>query len=138
MKIVDEKVVEELFETRGWLDEERGDEDEWDVMILHLLAVDHIGFFFLFLIHLSKTTYKFHVFTPFFSIGHTYGPDSSHMKEELGKLDEIFDKVTSKIKLQDEASNSSTLLLLMGDHGYFLFDNSFPMIIIMCVLCVFG
>ena len=46
---MDEKVVEELFETRGWLEKEIGEEDEWDVMILHLLAVDHIGFFLFFL-----------------------------------------------------------------------------------------
>ena len=73
------------------LNRELEDMSSWDVMILHYLGIDHIG--------------------------HTQGPRGSLMGPKQGEYDIILDRIYRTAQAHDAAHNTSTLLVVAGDHG---------------------
>ena len=66
--------------------------NDWDVMILHYLGIDHIG--------------------------HTQGPRGALMAPKQGEYDAIIDRIYSHVSAHDARTpGSSTLLVITGDHG---------------------
>ncbi|XP_056636604.1 GPI ethanolamine phosphate transferase 2 [Diorhabda sublineata] len=61
--------------------------DDWDIMILHYLGLDHIG--------------------------HVYGPFSSFIPPKLKEMDDIVHKIFETIL----STNENALLMVTGDHG---------------------
>ncbi|CAK9834102.1 GPI ethanolamine phosphate transferase 2 [Anthophora retusa] len=64
--------------------------NDWSVMILHYLGLDHIG--------------------------HVHGPFSSLIKTKLKEMDNIIAKIQSKVQEWNQ-NNDSTLFIICGDHG---------------------
>ncbi|KAJ8937864.1 hypothetical protein NQ314_011692 [Rhamnusium bicolor] len=71
--------------TRNVIDELN--KQDWDIMILHYLGLDHIG--------------------------HVYGPYSSLVPKKLEEMDTIIYDIYTKMM----SRNEKTLLLITGDHG---------------------
>lgn len=69
------------------LDTQISQQDDWDVLILHYLGLDHIG--------------------------HKGGPESSHMPGKQSEMDGIIKKLFSA-SVED---HPETLMVVMGDHG---------------------
>ncbi|XP_028398311.1 GPI ethanolamine phosphate transferase 2-like [Dendronephthya gigantea] len=67
------------------------DKQDWDVMILHYLGLDHIG--------------------------HLAGPCSPLVRPKLVEMDQIIEKIYKATVRQDLGHNITTLLVLCGDHG---------------------
>ncbi|XP_064198022.1 GPI ethanolamine phosphate transferase 2 isoform X2 [Anguilla rostrata] len=65
--------------------------DDWDILILHYLGLDHIG-------HLS-------------------GPHSSLIGPKLLEMDDILRKIHSSLTSQETEGSLPNLLVLCGDHG---------------------
>lgn len=65
--------------------------DDWDVLILHYLGLDHIG--------------------------HLEGPLSKLVHPKLQEMDAVFSMIYSAVVEQDLAKDTQTLFLLCGDHG---------------------
>ncbi|KAI5803258.1 alkaline-phosphatase-like protein [Geopyxis carbonaria] len=63
--------------------------DDWDVMILHYLGLDHIG--------------------------HKSGPRSKHMRPKQQEMDLMVERIYTAIETKDHLQ--STLFVLLGDHG---------------------
>ena len=72
------------------LDSELG-ENDWDVMILHYLGLDHIG--------------------------HLAGPMSHLIGPKLQEMDLIIQKIWKQMCWRDTKSNTQTLFVITGDHG---------------------
>ncbi|KOC61014.1 GPI ethanolamine phosphate transferase 2 [Habropoda laboriosa] len=64
--------------------------NDWSVMILHYLGLDHIG--------------------------HVHGPFSSLIKTKLKEMDGIIARIQSKVQ-EWNRNNDSTLFIICGDHG---------------------
>lgn len=64
---------------------------DWDVMILHYLGLDHIG--------------------------HLAGPYSPLVQPKLVEMDQIIEKIYRTAVRQDLDKNITTLMVLCGDHG---------------------
>ncbi|KAK9451315.1 alkaline-phosphatase-like protein [Limtongia smithiae] len=65
--------------------------NDWDLMVLHYLGVDHIG--------------------------HKGGPDSPFMPGKLHEMDDIFSKLFTNARERYESRQELVLLILCGDHG---------------------
>lgn len=65
--------------------------NDWDVMILHYLGLDHIG--------------------------HLAGPTSPLVQPKLREMDDIIKMIYNTAVTQDQQRNISTLIVLCGDHG---------------------
>ncbi|XP_075899504.1 GPI ethanolamine phosphate transferase 2, catalytic subunit [Nelusetta ayraudi] len=65
--------------------------DDWDVLILHYLGLDHIG--------------------------HITGPHSSLIQPKLLEMDDILKKIHSALILKESDGSLPYLLVLCGDHG---------------------
>ena len=65
--------------------------NDWDAMILHYLGLDHIG--------------------------HLAGPHSPLIRPKLVEMDKIIEMIYRTALKQDHERNSSTLMVLCGDHG---------------------
>lgn len=63
-------------------------ENEFEVIVVHFLGVDHVG--------------------------HTYGPHNKHMDEKLHQMDVALSKVLETV---DNDPNSCHAVLIFGDHG---------------------
>ncbi|KAK0168022.1 hypothetical protein PV327_001863 [Microctonus hyperodae] len=72
------------------LDDELYKYNDWSIMILHYLGLDHIG--------------------------HVYGPQSSLVKIKLDEMDGIIRKIALKIQ-EWNANGVSSLFIVCGDHG---------------------
>lgn len=72
------------------IDEELYHNDDWSIMILHYLGLDHIG--------------------------HVLGPQSSLIKPKLIEMDSIVKRITRKIEEWNDNDHPS-LLVVCGDHG---------------------
>ncbi|XP_053996555.1 GPI ethanolamine phosphate transferase 2 isoform X1 [Hylaeus anthracinus] len=64
--------------------------NDWSIMILHYLGLDHIG--------------------------HVHGPFSPLIKTKLTEMDNIIVKIQSKVQEWNE-NNESSLFIICGDHG---------------------
>ncbi|XP_042903555.2 uncharacterized protein [Parasteatoda tepidariorum] len=62
--------------------------NDWDIMILHYLGVDHIG--------------------------HAFGPYSSYLKPKLKEMDSIVELIYQSLK---QMSSQNSLIVICGDHG---------------------
>lgn len=65
--------------------------DDWDVLILHYLGLDHIG--------------------------HISGPRSSMVQPKLLEMDDVFKKIHSSLVSKESEGSPPYLLVLCGDHG---------------------
>ena len=65
--------------------------DDWDIMILHYLGLDHIG--------------------------HIAGPASPLVGPKLHEMDQVLKDIYSHILRSDHQRDVSSLLVLCGDHG---------------------
>ncbi|XP_029368607.1 GPI ethanolamine phosphate transferase 2 isoform X3 [Echeneis naucrates] len=65
--------------------------DDWDILILHYLGLDHIG--------------------------HISGPHSSLIQPKLLEMDDILKKIHSALILKEAEGSLPYLLVLCGDHG---------------------
>ncbi|XP_067027417.1 GPI ethanolamine phosphate transferase 2-like isoform X1 [Acropora muricata] len=65
--------------------------DDWDVMILHYLGLDHIG--------------------------HIAGPTSPLVGPKLKEMDNVIKRIYSAMLVWDQESEAPSLLVLCGDHG---------------------
>ncbi|XP_013865861.1 GPI ethanolamine phosphate transferase 2 [Austrofundulus limnaeus] len=65
--------------------------DDWDILILHYLGLDHIG--------------------------HISGPHSSLIQPKLLEMDDILKKIHSSLVSKEEEGSLPYLLVLCGDHG---------------------
>ncbi|XP_075217062.1 phosphatidylinositol glycan anchor biosynthesis class G [Lycorma delicatula] len=65
--------------------------DDWDIMILHYLGLDHIG--------------------------HLYGPKSKLIEPKLNEMDGIIERIHKHLLNLEHTYNKSTLLIVLGDHG---------------------
>lgn len=65
--------------------------DDWDVLILHYLGLDHIG--------------------------HISGPHSSMVQPKLLEMDDVFKKIHSSLVSKESEGSPPYLLVLCGDHG---------------------
>lgn len=65
--------------------------DDWDVLILHYLGLDHIG--------------------------HISGPHSSMVQPKLLEMDDVFKKIHSSLVSKEADGSPPYLLILCGDHG---------------------
>ena len=66
-------------------------QDDWDVMILHYLGLDHIG--------------------------HLAGPASPLVRPKLNEMDQVIQLIYKTAVEQDRTRSISTLVVLCGDHG---------------------
>ncbi|KAK1175647.1 GPI ethanolamine phosphate transferase 2 [Acipenser oxyrinchus oxyrinchus] len=65
--------------------------DDWDILILHYLGLDHIG--------------------------HLTGPHSSLIGPKLTEMDDILKKIHTSLMSKEEEGSLPNLLVLCGDHG---------------------
>lgn len=65
--------------------------DDWDILILHYLGLDHIG--------------------------HISGPHSSMVQPKLLEMDDVFKKIHSSLVSKEAEGSPPYLLVLCGDHG---------------------
>lgn len=65
--------------------------DDWDILILHYLGLDHIG--------------------------HISGPHSSMVQPKLLEMDDVFKKIHSALVAKEVDGSPPYLLVLCGDHG---------------------
>uniref|UniRef100_A0A8C6U0X7 Phosphatidylinositol glycan anchor biosynthesis class G n=1 Tax=Neogobius melanostomus TaxID=47308 RepID=A0A8C6U0X7_9GOBI len=65
--------------------------DDWDMLILHYLGLDHIG--------------------------HISGPHSSLVQPKLLEMDDVFKKIHSSLVSKEADGSPPYLLVLCGDHG---------------------
>ncbi|XP_044021004.1 GPI ethanolamine phosphate transferase 2 [Aphidius gifuensis] len=72
------------------IDKELYDNNDWSIMILHYLGLDHIG--------------------------HVFGPHHNLITQKLHEMDNIIYKLNNKIN-QFNDNNISSLLIVCGDHG---------------------
>ncbi|KAK0084272.1 hypothetical protein PV325_007346 [Microctonus aethiopoides] len=72
------------------LNDELHKNNDWSIMILHYLGLDHIG--------------------------HVYGPQSPLVKIKLNEMDEVIRKIALKIQ-EWNANGVSSLFIVCGDHG---------------------
>jgi phosphatidylinositol glycan class O len=61
---------------------------EWDLLIAHLVGVDHVG--------------------------HRFGPDHPAMREKLGQMEDMLSAIISHL---NAVQDNDTILFLFGDHG---------------------
>ena len=54
------------------------------------------------------------------NLGHTYGPDSDEINKEVKLIDDVFDRLLTKIA--DENMNETINFIVVADHG--MTDNS--------------
>lgn len=87
--VVSDTVEVDLNVTRN-VDREL-ERNDWDVMILHYLGLDHIG--------------------------HMEGPTSSLLNPKRTEMDDVVEKIYSYIEEHDALDNRHTLFVLIGDHG---------------------
>ncbi|KAM9825153.1 GPI ethanolamine phosphate transferase 2-like [Syngnathus typhle] len=65
--------------------------DDWDILILHYLGIDHIG--------------------------HSFGPHSSFLQTKLSEMDDVLKKIHSALDSKEAGKSFPYLLVLCGDHG---------------------
>lgn len=65
--------------------------DDWDILVLHYLGLDHIG--------------------------HISGPHSSLIQPKLMEMDDVFKKIHSALISKESVGSPPYLLVLCGDHG---------------------
>ncbi|CAM1309020.1 PIGG (predicted) [Pycnogonum litorale] len=63
----------------------------WDVMILHYLGLDHIG--------------------------HVAGPNSPLIPIKLREMDQVIERIYSKLRTKDADDGKKTVVIICGDHG---------------------
>ncbi len=73
------------------LDHELTNSNEWDVLILHYLGLDHIG--------------------------HKSGPNSPFMPKKQAEMDSIIKRIYSEISSPLNFNDEKTLMVIIGDHG---------------------
>eukprot|EP00112_Aurelia_sp_Birch-Aquarium-sp1_P011801 Seg2482.3 transcript_id=Seg2482.3/GoldUCD/mRNA.D3Y31 product="GPI ethanolamine phosphate transferase 2" protein_id=Seg2482.3/GoldUCD/D3Y31 len=66
-------------------------QNDWDVMVLHYLGLDHIG--------------------------HSSGPTSPLIGPKLFEMDEIVRKILTRLEQRDNAHGENSLFVLTSDHG---------------------
>nr|XP_012144892.1 PREDICTED: GPI ethanolamine phosphate transferase 2 isoform X1 [Megachile rotundata] len=72
------------------LDQELYNQNDWSIMILHYLGLDHIG--------------------------HVHGPFSPFIKTKLKEMDDVIATIQSQIQTWNQ-NNVSSLFIVCGDHG---------------------
>ncbi|XP_057323888.1 GPI ethanolamine phosphate transferase 2 isoform X2 [Microplitis mediator] len=73
-----------------YIDYELNKSNDWSIMILHYLGLDHIG--------------------------HVYGPNNPLIKVKLEEMDKIIDEISTKI-IQWNKQSRESLFIICGDHG---------------------
>ncbi|XP_047117479.1 GPI ethanolamine phosphate transferase 2 isoform X2 [Schistocerca piceifrons] len=65
--------------------------DDWSIMVLHYLGLDHIG--------------------------HVEGPESHHIRTKLNEMDSVVQKIHEQFVVKNTNGGKPSLMVICGDHG---------------------